>query len=135
MSESKIELVIPDPHYTLLDASRGDMPEVLVVNDALVGFGHAAIFPWHLCVTLQAQELVENDMPSPDESALLFGIGDEIEATVLDGRTDHGSAVATPTVSQTASTAVIPTTQPLLIGELKPTLYKGPWIKRMLQDD
>ena len=65
------------------------MPEVIVVNDALLSFPHTAIFGWQLCVQLQARELVENGMPSKDESALLFEIGDEIEHAVLLGRTKN----------------------------------------------
>jgi hypothetical protein len=94
MNSNHVRVVIPETHYTLLDLSRGGMPEVLVVNDALVGFAHEPIFPWHLCITLEAKHLVDNGMPSPDENALLFDIGDEIEAAVLGGRTRHGGVNA-----------------------------------------
>lgn len=80
---------IPEPHYTLFNATRSGLPEVIVVNDALLSFPHSDIFAWHLCVTLEAKELIENGMPSPDESALLFEIGDEIEQVILAGRTEN----------------------------------------------
>jgi len=70
------------------------MPEVIVVNDALLTFAHAEIFPWYLRVTLEARELIENGMPSEPESKLLFTIGDEIEGVVLSGLTEHGGANA-----------------------------------------
>jgi len=70
------------------------MPEIIVVNDALLTFAHAEIFPWYLRVTLEARELIENGMPSESESKLLFTIGDEIEEVVLSGRTEHGGANA-----------------------------------------
>ena len=90
MQPHAVSIEIPKPHYTLFNCSRSDLPEVIVVNDSLLAFAHHDIFAWHLCVTLEAKELIENGMPSPDESALLFEIGDEIEEVVLSGRTEHG---------------------------------------------
>ena len=88
---TEVRIVLPEPHFTLLDVQRSGQPEVLVVNDALRSFAATDIFPWHLCITLQAEELVENGMPARSESELLFVIGDEIENVVLDGRTGHDS--------------------------------------------
>ena len=91
MTDREVTVVIPEPHYTLFDAKRDGLPEVIVVNEALLSFAHTAIFPWYLCITLEVQDLVENGMPSPAESELLFELGDLIESTVLEGRTEHGS--------------------------------------------
>jgi hypothetical protein len=91
---SEVRILVPEPHYTLFDATRDGMPEIIVVNDALLAFAHAEIFPWYLRVTLEARELIENGMPSEPESKLLFTIGDEIEGVVLSGRTEHGGANA-----------------------------------------
>ncbi len=85
---------IPEPTYTLFNATRDGMAEVIVVNDALLSFAHAEIFPWCLCITLDARELVEDGMPAPSESELLFRIGDEIEAIVLGGQTESGATNA-----------------------------------------
>lgn len=87
----QVTLGLPEPHYTLFDAKRDGLPEVIVVNDALLGFRHTEIFPWHLCITIEAKELIENGMPSEDESQLLFELGDGIESVVLKGRTAHGA--------------------------------------------
>ena len=89
MQPRTVTIKIPEPHYTLFNATRSGLPEVIVVNDALLSFPHSDVFAWHLCVTLEAKELIENGMPSPDESALLFDIGDEIEEVVLAGRTEN----------------------------------------------
>ena len=89
MSDQRARVVLPDPHYTLVDATRGDLPEVLAINDALLYFVERQIFPWHLRVTLNARQLVENGMPSPEESELLFALGDEIEEVVVGGRTKY----------------------------------------------
>lgn len=87
----KIRIQVPEDHYTLFDVMRAEKPEVLVVNDALRTFQHRDVFPWHLRITIEAKDLIENGMPSPDESKLLFAIGDEIEEAVLAGRTEHDS--------------------------------------------
>jgi len=54
-----------------------------VVNDALLAFRDIEIFPWHLEVTIEARELAEQGMPTPEESRLLFDIADEIEGEVV----------------------------------------------------
>jgi hypothetical protein len=91
MTDQQIRVVVPEAHYTLFDTQRAGSPEIIVVNDALLKFVQIGVFPWHLCITMEAQELIENGMPSPVESELLFTIGDEIEQTVLNGRTEHDS--------------------------------------------
>jgi hypothetical protein len=90
MDNETVTIDVPKPHYTLFDNTRNGLPEVIVVNDALLSFPHIEVFPWHLCVKLEVEELSENGMPTHDESQLLFGIGDRIEATVLGGRTEFG---------------------------------------------
>jgi hypothetical protein len=78
----KIRITVPEPHYTLFNSVRSDLPEVIVVNDALLAFQHTDIFPWHLEVTIQAEELAGEGMPTPEESKLLFEIGDKIESAI-----------------------------------------------------
>jgi hypothetical protein len=94
MSGEKRSLVVPEPHFTLFNAQREGLPEVIVVNDALLTFVHNDIFPWHLRVRLEAKDLGANGMPTPKESAVLFEIGDDIEGTVLSGRTAHDATNA-----------------------------------------
>jgi len=94
MPDDTVTIEIPEAHYTLFDSARGGMAEVVVVNDALLAFAHTEIFPWHLRVELEAHVLAENRMPTPDESRLLFEIGDRIENTVLSGRTKYGGTNA-----------------------------------------
>lgn len=78
-----VKIDIPEPHYTLFNATRADLPEVVVVNDALLSFAHTSIFPWHLEVTIDAEALSENGMPTPDESATLFEVGDVLESAIV----------------------------------------------------
>lgn len=89
--QPRISIDVPEPHYTLFNATRSGQPEVIVVNDALLSFPHTQIFPWHLAVTLEVADTIENGMPSPTESEILFHIGDQIESTVLSGKTENGS--------------------------------------------
>jgi Family of unknown function (DUF695) len=83
MSDDSVTIVVPEPHYTLFDTSRQDLPAVVVVNNALLAFEHTDIFAWHLEVTLHAVDLIDNGMPAPEESRLLFQIGDEIEKYIV----------------------------------------------------
>jgi hypothetical protein len=89
MTQHEVRIIVPEAHYTLFNASRDGLPEVIVVNDALLAFPHAEIFPWYLKVTIEARELIENGMPSESESQLLFELGDVIEEAILGGRTEH----------------------------------------------
>lgn len=91
MTDQTVSITVPEPIFTLVDTTREGKPEVIVINRALLAFSHIEIFPWHLRLLIEAQDLVENNMPSPSESELLFRIGDEIESVVLSGRTSHGS--------------------------------------------
>ena len=78
-----VRITLPEPNYTLFDADRSGLPEIVVVNEALLGFQHTKVFPWHLEVTIEANDLAEQGMPTPDESAVLFELGDRIEGAVL----------------------------------------------------
>lgn len=82
MADQYVRIVLPEAHYTLFDAMRSDLPEVIVVNDALLTFLHLDIFPWHLEISIHATHLADQGMPTPEESALLFEIGDSIERAI-----------------------------------------------------
>lgn len=90
MANETVTIEVPKPHYTLFNNKRDRMPEVIVINDALLSFAHASIFPWHLRIEIEVLDLAENGMPAHAESQLLFGIGDRIESAVLSGRTQFG---------------------------------------------
>jgi len=91
MSGEVRALIVPEAHYTLFDAEREGLPEVIVVNDALLRFPHNDIFPWHLRITIDATGLAENGMPTPQESVILFDVGYELERNVLEGLTANGA--------------------------------------------
>jgi len=83
-----IRIEPPEPIYTLFNTTRKDLPEVVVVNEALLGFEHIELFPWYLSVEVDYTEFADNEMPTPDESELLNTICDQIEPIVLEGRTE-----------------------------------------------
>ncbi len=90
-NKAVVNVVVPEADFTLFNATRSGKAEVVVVNGALLAFQHLDVFPWHLCVTLEAKDLVDNGMPSPAESETLFRIGDMIEELVLQSRTQHNA--------------------------------------------
>ena len=80
-----------EPICTLFNTSRKDLPEVVIVNEELMGFEHIEIFPWYLTVEIDYTEFADNEMPTPEESELLNSICDQIEPIVLEGRTEFGA--------------------------------------------
>jgi hypothetical protein len=79
-----VRLKLPEPHYTLFNATRDGLPEVISVNDALLAFERIDIFRWHLRISIDAIELADSGMPTERESAILFEFGDRFE-TGLEG--------------------------------------------------
>ncbi|NGZ88630.1 DUF695 domain-containing protein [Duganella aceris] len=90
----QVEISIPDEVEELFNVRRDGLPEVIAINEGLLSFPHHSIFPWYLCITLEAQYLIDNGMPSPRESELLFEMVDELSLVVMGGRTMSGSVNA-----------------------------------------
>lgn len=90
MAEQKT-VEIPEPHYSLIDTERDGMPAVVVINDALEGFEHRDIFPWHLTITIEAIRLAKNGMPTKAEATLLDDLGDKLEESLAASTTEHGA--------------------------------------------
>ena len=105
MTEEAVDIQVPEAHFTLFDTERGGMPAVVVVNDALLAFQHTELFAWHLHVRLEAEETAQNGMPSAAESKRLMEIGDAIEASVLNGRTQFGATNSLFLASNTSNKA------------------------------
>ena len=91
MSEETVSFKAPEPRLTLFDATRDDLPEVVLVNEALLSFRHTEVFPWHLALEIDYIETADNEMPTPEESERLNEIGDQIETIVLGGRNEFGA--------------------------------------------
>lgn len=91
MSEDSVRLVLPDPQYALFNTSREDLPAVVVVNDALVDFEATEIFPWHLTIWIEAQEIAEKGMPTRGESDVLLDFAENLEAALVEGTVAGGA--------------------------------------------
>ena len=83
MTDREVRVILPEEHYTLFNTSRQELPEVIVVNDALLTFQHTDVFPWHLDIQIDAQDFGDNGMPTPDESAALFELGDAMQSELV----------------------------------------------------
>lgn len=77
--------MIPKPHYTLINTSRGNDPAVVVVNSALRTFEDRGAFPWHLKVTITCKLVGTNGMPTHVEVVVLDQLEEEIYAMLRGG--------------------------------------------------
>ena len=68
MDEDSVKIEIPEPSYTLFNAQRDGLPQVVVVNEALLSFQWTRLFSWHLRVCIEAEDLGEQGMPTAQES-------------------------------------------------------------------
>lgn len=74
---------IPNPHYTLINTSRGDDPAVVVVNSALRDFHGRDAYPWHLLLTIDCKFVGTNGMPTSAEIGVLNALEDKISFALL----------------------------------------------------
>ncbi len=77
--------MIPKPHYTLINSSRGNDPAVVVVNSALRTFEDRGAFPWHLKLTIACKLVGVNGMPTSIEVEALDRLEEEIRIALQDG--------------------------------------------------
>lgn len=73
---------VVDPHYTLINTSRGPLPAVVVVNTALRDFVDRKHYPWHLRIEIACKDLADKGMPTSEEGKILYQIEDEIGAAL-----------------------------------------------------
>jgi hypothetical protein len=77
---------IPEPHYTLIETSRGPDPAIVVVNSALRAFQHRDWLPWHLSIHISCPFLGDNGMPTAEENQVLYGLEDTITKLLADDK-------------------------------------------------
>lgn len=70
--------MIPKPHYTLINTSRGNDPAVVVVNSALRTFKNRDAFSWHLKLNITCEIVGKNGMPTNREAEILNQLEEEI---------------------------------------------------------
>jgi len=71
-------VVIPKEVYTLVEFRQRDLPGFATINSALKEFEPKIVFSWHLSVLIRCEQLVENQLPSPDEQNLLYEFEDKL---------------------------------------------------------
>lgn len=76
--------IVPPPHYTLIETSKGEDPAIVVVNSALRRFDERARFPWHLSVLIDCKQLAQHGMPTTEENEALYQVEDEISKLILE---------------------------------------------------
>jgi hypothetical protein len=79
-----VSTLVPPPHYTLIETSKGEDPAIVVVNSALRRFDQRDRFPWHLSVLIDCKQLAQNGMPAAEENEALNQTEDEISKLLLE---------------------------------------------------
>lgn len=73
-------VVFPTPNWVVVEFRQEDRPGVAMVDHALAGFDAKEMFPWHLSMMVQLQDVVENDMPSIEERGVLETVESTLSA-------------------------------------------------------
>lgn len=81
--------MIPKPHYSLINTSKGQDPAVVVVNTALRAFKDRETFPWHLYLTVECKFLAQNGMPTKEELIVI----ERFEDKVTQALENNGNAI------------------------------------------
>jgi hypothetical protein len=80
LTPKNLVLEVPEPHYTLIETSRGEHPAVVVINSALRSFDGRLLFSWHLKLDIKCQLLADNGMPTAEETRILYDFEDRLSA-------------------------------------------------------
>lgn len=79
---SDFKVTIPRENYSLLEFNHEGLPGIAVVNTSLKKFKSKEIFPWHLSLTIDLKDLIENGMPSKKEVAIIDSYGDFLDEKI-----------------------------------------------------
>ena len=82
MAAQEYRVAIPEEVHTIVQFKQDDLPGVAVVNSALVEFEPKIVFGWHFSVLVDAKDLGENGMPTPEEQQVLYDFEDKIDPVV-----------------------------------------------------
>ncbi len=64
-------VVIPEEAFIIVDFKQHSLPGVATINSALVEFEPKVVFGWHLSIMIAAQDLDDQQLPTPDEQQTL----------------------------------------------------------------
>ncbi len=64
-------VVIPEEVHIIVEFKQNSLPGVATINSALVEFEPKVVFGWHLSIMIAAQDLDDQQLPTPDEQQVL----------------------------------------------------------------
>ncbi|WKK82943.1 DUF695 domain-containing protein [Marivirga arenosa] len=67
LQPSEVRVSFPEEVFSTIEFNKDDLPGIGIITSSLKDFEHKHIFPWHLSIVLQYNELIENGMPSIQE--------------------------------------------------------------------
>jgi len=79
VNEGVVRVVLPEETYTLIEYKQEDLPCIAAINSGLVDFKHRDIFPWHLSVIIDFEDVVEQGMPSVEEREVVDPFCDQLD--------------------------------------------------------
>lgn len=85
LAKNEVRVVLPKETFTLMEFKENELPCIAVVNSGLVGFEHKEIFPWHLSLIIDFENIVDNGMPSNEERAILEPFCDQLDEEIKAG--------------------------------------------------
>jgi hypothetical protein len=85
LAENEVRVVLPEEVFALMEYRENDLPCIAVVNSGLVSFRHKDIFPWHLSVIIDFEQIVDNGMPSEEEREIVEPFCDQLDEDIKAG--------------------------------------------------
>ena len=79
LKENEVRIVLPEETYTLLEWKEDGLPCIGMLNSGLKDFDHKAIFGWHLSVSIDFEDLIDNGMPSEEERDIVDRFCDQLD--------------------------------------------------------
>jgi hypothetical protein len=122
--------------HTLVRFRQRDLPGFATVNSALKEFEPKIAFSWHLSVLISCVQLVEDQLPSPDEQHLLYEFEDKLDPLIK----AEGNALFLARVTHDAYREIIwrvhdpEAANSVLRGILQTKLYPREFEYRMNED-
>jgi hypothetical protein len=80
--ESASSSQLPKESYIALQFESEGLPDLWVVNRALLEFDGRATFPWHLSILIDMQDVIEVGLPTRAEQEVLGNLGEEFGANL-----------------------------------------------------
>lgn len=86
-------VIIPDEKPRIIEFIQENFPGIAYVNRSLEDFQPKEVFPWHLSIMLDIQDIVKNGMPSKNERELLDEYGEILDRNIKGQDKDKPNAL------------------------------------------